>query len=123
MFHAEAVTVTMATLDTTSLGSDNVAVLFDIQSGVADHAGEGLDQTLVSTDAFLTYQGTPNGGSAITDLSWLTGNGLVQFCTTVAGDVLAGATMVSGVSTTDADNTACMAAFSYRVDESNPSVT
>jgi hypothetical protein len=53
----------------------------------------------------------------------LTGNGLVQFCTPVVGDLLAGATIVAGVSATDASNTACMPAFTYRMDEGNPSIS
>jgi hypothetical protein len=71
----------------------------------------------------MEFLGTIDSGAAINSLDWLVGNTLVQFCTDVDGDVLAGATIVAGVSATDADNTPCMAAFAYRVDESNPSVS
>merc|ERR1712159_166210 len=77
-----------------------------------------------SQDAIMTFKGTDDDDSnAARIVDWTAANDLVQFCTPVIGDVLAGATIVAGDSATDADNTACMAAFAYRMGESDPSVS
>jgi len=123
MFTNFAIAVTMATLNTNTLDSaaNEMTVAFDITDFA--NAANGLDMTQTSMDSILTFQGTDVDTSSAVAVNWLTGNGLVQFCTTVEGDVLAGATIVAGDDTTDANNNACMAAFDYRIDESNPSVS
>ena len=70
----------------------------------------------------MKFIGTDDDASAARAVDWTAGAALVQFCTTTAGSVLAGATIAAGDSATDASNQACMAAFDYRIDESNPTV-